>query len=623
MKNKKNSREVKDMKNKIFKKVAAFGLALATTLSLGLINVAEVKAADADCVIKITNEDVGYTYTAYKIFSGTENGGKLDNVEWAANVNSAAQRAILTAAKSKIDNNITTSSTAAELAAVLDASNADKFAEIINDVITANTGITKTEESAPGTGENAGKYVINLSGDGAKIGYYFVKTTGVPTPSQQKTNVHGITYTKFMLQVVNGVVAVDVNHKADAPKIEKKIVENRQEVDANTAAIGDEVSYQIKSKVPDVKDYSKYYFIITDTLYKGLTFNEDSLKIEIKDNGTSKRVLSKDVDYSIETETLGNDDVQIKIVFKNAKDLFTYNENVNDVHIGNDIIVTYNATVNTSAIVGTSGNTNKVKLTYSHNPNISDNGVNEPEDYTPGEDHVTGETPEDVVITYVADLELLKINTSNAKLKNVKFNLTGNKLNLVQVKSNYKFEAAADGDYYELKDGTYTKTAPTNETKALYVNDGTTKYKLVNNTASSLIKWLSSTSIDAYTDAEGKIKFTGLNAGTYTLTETAPAGYKAIEPITVTISAKIGNDELGSKTIIDGTEQCTWNIAVSSSNSVAVDNSNRLLTITNTPVGDLPTTGGIGTTIFYVVGGILMLVSFVLLVVKKRMSKLS
>ena len=94
MKNKKNSREVKDMKNKIFKKVAAFGLALATTLSLGLINVAEVKAADADCVIKITNEDVGYTYTAYKIFSGTENGGKLDNVEWAANVNSAAQTAI-------------------------------------------------------------------------------------------------------------------------------------------------------------------------------------------------------------------------------------------------------------------------------------------------------------------------------------------------------------------------------------------------------------------------------------------------------------------------------------------------------------------------------------------------
>jgi len=102
------------------------------------------------------------------------------------------------------------------------------------------------------------------------------------------------------------------------------------------------------------------------------------------------------------------------------------------------------------------------------------------------------------------------------------------------------------------------------------------------------------------TDATGAFTIQGLDSDTYYLTETAaPAGYNVLKSaIEVKVSDK------GEVTYIyDGVE---------ATGTVMVEN--------NTGA-ELPSTGGIGTTIFYVVGGLLVVAAGVLLVTRKRMSK--
>lgn len=94
----------------------------------------------------------------------------------------------------------------------------------------------------------------------------------------------------------------------------------------------------------------------------------------------------------------------------------------------------------------------------------------------------------------------------------------------------------------------------------------------------------------------------GLDAGTYVLKETStPAGYNTCAPINIVISAvhKENTDEATVKLDLTGSENMT-NAVINKSGS------------------SLPSTGGIGTTIFYVAGGVLVVGAGVLLITKKR-----
>ena len=115
-------------------------------------------------------------------------------------------------------------------------------------------------------------------------------------------------------------------------------------------------------------------------------------------------------------------------------------------------------------------------------------------------------------------------------------------------------------------------------------------------------------------DADGKIAISRLDADTYYLEETkAPTGYNPLtSPIEIKIEHGVMNETSASATITykqQGTEGSATNIT-STENRVEVENK------TGTT---LPSTGGIGTTLFYVVGGGLMVAAIVLLVTKKRM----
>lgn len=103
---------------------------------------------------------------------------------------------------------------------------------------------------------------------------------------------------------------------------------------------------------------------------------------------------------------------------------------------------------------------------------------------------------------------------------------------------------------------------------------------------------------EMYSDKDGKFNIKGLDAGTYYLKETTPPkDYNACADKEIVISA-------------------THDV-----NHVELDSSKLSTTIINKKAGGitLPSTGGIGTTIFYVVGGGLMVAAIVLLVTKKRM----
>lgn len=102
------------------------------------------------------------------------------------------------------------------------------------------------------------------------------------------------------------------------------------------------------------------------------------------------------------------------------------------------------------------------------------------------------------------------------------------------------------------------------------------------------------------TPATGEIKFEGLDSGTYTLEEVeAPKGYNKL-------------DDAIKFTIADE------NASVKGQVSYGTDSTGTIKVLNNAGT-TLPTTGGIGTTIFYLIGGGLMVAAAVLLIAKKRM----
>lgn len=173
----------------------------------------------------------------------------------------------------------------------------------------------------------------------------------------------------------------------------------------------------------------------------------------------------------------------------------------------------------------------------------------------------------------------------------------------------YAGEADAATTTTKLKDAKFVLAKSTG-TDA----DGKPIYKYYKqDDATKLVSWVSAEA-DAKivtTDENGAASFEGIEAGTYYLIEKqAPVGYNMLkEPVTVTVQAVYAED--GSI----NTEATT--------NTVKKTNSRWGVTqsVGNKAGALLPSTGGIGTTLFYILGSMLVLVSGVMMVTKRRMGK--
>jgi LPXTG-motif cell wall-anchored protein len=170
-----------------------------------------------------------------------------------------------------------------------------------------------------------------------------------------------------------------------------------------------------------------------------------------------------------------------------------------------------------------------------------------------------------------------------------------------------------NGGYYKLADGDdLVEISTTTADTSKYVTDyvaytRTEKQELVKKGTGDYVGTVGE---------NGALILEGLAAGTYKIEETkAPSGYNKLDdPITVTVTFNPNESYIWS--YYDNTSD-KYSESSPSKNSSGIYE----LHITNKEGSKLPSTGGMGTTIFYVVGSALVLSSGVLLVTKKRMKK--
>ena len=599
---------MKTNKRRLLAALTATTLALTPCFAAGMMN-AMAAATTGTSTLSITDSDTAeHDYNAYQLITGTTEAGKLTNLKWGSAIPEGSRSGFITALNGFLNlegTNVLASTAdvqtvAEKLSTVTDSDKKIELAKLISNYV------DKTNEKIDMT-NNSGTY----SASNLANGWYLIldETGSLKTPA----NENDIVRSANILKIIGDTT---INSKHSLPTLEKKIVDGTNLVDSNSAAIGDVVEYNISLKVPDVRGYDKYYYVVEDTLSNGLTYNDD---LSITLSGTT---VHKDTD-GIGGTDLGDyyvthDNGEIKVVFENAATFFK-NKTVDA-----PIVITYSATLNGNAIIGDDGNPNTAKLVYSNDPSVEGNGKNEPgkpdEPKKPesGEKSVIGETPEDEVKTYTTAIKVIKHDQAEQILKGAAFTLTSSDFNEVRVVSGYSFEqnddAKADNTYYKLKDGSYTKTAPTGAytSDSLYDEDAYNKKfnKVYSTSTGTLIEKAGSGSyaVEAQVDENGVIRFEGLKPGTYTLHESkVPEGYNAADDVIITIAAtKEGNN-------VKVPSQWTGTNAAYVSADKAFE-----LTVVNRQGATLPSTGGVGTKLFYLFGSAFVIGASTFIVTKKR-----
>lgn len=603
-----------------FKKVASLALAGAMAMSMMAV---PAFADETGTTTTTTTTSTGtkvdvtaHTYEAYQIFTGTQAsaGQPLGNVKWGTGVDSAG---LLNALKDNPISGLNFSAcasaenTAQAVANVLTTGNngqqasdaqAREFAKIAYAHKTT-TSIALGKESTNDITRTTNGNTVTYSGKGITTGYYLIEDT---TTLTENTDTDGSKYTNdaYNLTVLQVADTITISSKNEYPTIEKKILDP-DEMDQNEASMGEDVKYELKSTVPNMEAYTTgYYFYMSDMQSKGLTLDENSFVVTVGD-----KTLTKDTDYTVTVEHSTDPADTIDYITTDADWPTAFEINFNNIQnytAGQAIKVTYKAELNKDAVIYPASNPNKVDLHYSNNPNSDYSGGKRP-GKKPSEP--TGETPWDEVKTYTTGVKLQKVgedgNTFTDALKDAEFTLTttgGMKYSVVTTNA---FTEDANGTYWKLKNGTYTTTDPASVTDQSKYESTTTKYT---NATTTTVKGVgqTDTTIKATVDGAGQIRFTGLGAGKYTLTETkTPAGYNTATPVEFTIS--FTNDAANPTFTSD-------NSAVTFNGTTGLFDTSIVNKLGNT----LPSTGGIGTRMFYVFGGCLVAAAAVLLALKKR-----
>lgn len=559
----------------------------AVLLSLVMLLALAVPAFAADTYsITIRNDKEGHTYEAYQIFAGTvssdaatdgETGGPmLGDITWGSGVNDASHAELLAALKADATigalAGMPDAADAAAVAAALDGANAETAAAFA-DVVSRFLSDTATESTA---GE--GVYTI----DNLDAGYYLVK--------DQDGSLQGAadTATDYIVQVL-GNVAMEPKD-SDIPTLEKKVYDEEFAVndEAKTYGegyndvadwnIGDRVPFKLIGSIPDMDAYDTYQYIFHDTISAGLRLDMDSFDVYVAQEKNQDPVALGWTEIPAANYELTPTAEGFTLTIDNLKN-FPY---VNDDG-RNYILVFYDAVLNENAEIGLPGNENTAYLEFSNNPNGDG----------------TGRTEDDKVIVFTYELDGTKVDgETQAALQNAQFVLL----------NGAKSEAAV------VVDGKVTGWVKV----ATEAAAGDVK---IPETYEEWVERYGNQNVILTSAADGIFKIAGLDDGTYYLREIqAPAGYNLLEEdvqLVITADTKNVQDWAGEP----GQALTALNIRVNDGELQPGNTETGIVNVTvaNNQGATLPETGGMGTTLFYIIGGLLVVGAGVLLVVRIRM----
>lgn len=503
---------------KTAKRVLTAALAVLFTLICALPVLAdETPAAPQTYTLAIDNPAAGHTYEVYQIFEGynTQENGKeyLSDIDWGSGVKTDNDS--LNAMIDKLKDATLYDQNTAYVAGVNDATKVamalsklaneaeqvDKFNEIVGDYLGTAIDTKQADGTAP----------IQFT---LPAGYYLVK-------DQDGSVGENESYTKYLVKLVANA---NMNIKSQSMSLEKHILTGNTKVTANNAAMGDTVNYCLESKLSEMDGYDTYTFIVHDELDAGLTFNND-VAVRIGNTEDNLTVYTeKTVEYA--TEENGDYRSELPTIEKGQKLYIRITLNgLTRQYKGQLVSITYSATVNEKANIGNTPNTNAAYLEYSNNPNTSQQG---------GQTSTTV-TPKATVSTYVAGIQISKVSPKGSLLPGAQFKIEAQEgtdpINQLNV-TGYSF-AKAENDSREpyYKEGDSFVTVAPDAQAQKYVAKGGTNL----NNGRSIVGM---TGDGEHSTQLSVLRFDGLKAGTYTITEVlAPTGYKKLnDPIVVEIT---------------------------------------------------------------------------------------
>lgn len=635
-------------------KIFALILALALMLSLAV-----PAMAASTHTVTITDKYDGHTYQAYQIFAGDYSGGILSNIKWGSGFNVDKADELLAALKandafgagssnafSVIADTISNEDLAKEIAKVIqswgfDSAEAQKFAAILHSYTKAEDGtitydyLTNTcTESVAGAAAADGSITYTIGN--LDSGYYLIKD------KDNTLEGHNDFYTRLMLRVVGDM---NIAPKGDVPTVDKKVhtAVNGTFTESEDVALTDTFYYKLTGTLPsNFETYESYVYEFIDTLSAGLDL-DTGVEVEgytafpgIVDitvervSGTNVQLkLTKDVaktDESVDPANRYNllvatseydiaDETDVLITYNTNDDgtktfqikFLDLRKSLPGLIPSDKIIIKYAAKLNEDAVIGGGedgkGNLNVVELVFSNNP----------------QGDGTGKTPEADAKVYTFELDIVKVDeTGINKLANAEFLMYQRIPTDVDGVFRYRYAVfAKEGSVYTLDHWVELSEQIVGESKDLDTYEEDTPNYALNAAGEQILvdgAPLDLANMIVVSTVTEPMQIEGLDATIYWLHElNAPAAYNKLESdVQVTITA--------THDPADGTLKTLTVIAGSVQSNGTVENGTVSITVQNTKGSTLPATGGIGTTIFYLTGGLLVAAAVVLLVTKKRMA---
>ncbi|MBQ9859092.1 MAG: SpaH/EbpB family LPXTG-anchored major pilin [Clostridia bacterium] len=566
---------------KAIKKSLAILACLCLVLSCMAISVFAAEATGSITIQNPSNSNAtvaGKTFNVYKIFNATTNGnntsyswyeegGEIPFYDFFYGANGVVE-------KNKANGNV---QGAVEYLAEKNSGGNNfelsQVAEKLHDYIVAK-GTVAPVKTATATSSATSVSISDLS-----YGYYLVYDNTTLEGSAVRSAV--------MLSTVNKDAVITL--KANRPQVLKQIKKHNEEYGKGTSvSIGDTVTFKITTAVPSHTLYTSYTYFVEDTMHDGLTLDVGSIKVyknntELQDGfSVATTGLSNGVDFKVDFTDLMNDEAKYEI--------------------GDELTIVYDAKV-TNAIEAQKANQNTAKLTYSNDPT----------------DLASTGNVSDVANVYSYQFVFTKFaEDAHGVLTNVR--LAGAEFQLYRVVEGQPDQlitfTTKSAEHEVEVDGVKTTTTYTQYIVA-EGNTGSVDTLATHNEGEATIS-LAHLNMGGHL---GDVAIFGLAEGKYKLVETkAPDGYVISDaPFEIEIVDQIG--ELGSVGTLTVTGHHEGEIgSIVNTNGIAESILTVWAEITNKPGSALPETGGMGTTIFTVLGIVMMVGAVAFFTSRKRSS---